>query len=63
MFSKITDNADEYFVTPYHQVRSFEKVGDKDPEVYRFWSIKEIREKIEKQKAMTLDKNGVAPKK
>jgi hypothetical protein len=26
------------------------------PEVYRFFSIKEIREKIEKQKAMTVAK-------
>ena len=45
---KITDNVDALLVTPFHRMTSVEKVGDKDPEVYRFWSIKEIRETIEK---------------
>lgn len=45
---KITNNLDAFLVTPFHRMTSIEKVGDKDPEVYRFWSIKEIRETIDK---------------
>jgi major membrane immunogen (membrane-anchored lipoprotein) len=56
--AKITTNMDAFVVGPFHQMTSIEKQGDKEPEVYRFYSIKEIREKIEKQKALT-----VAPKK
>ena len=55
--AKITNNLDAFMVTPYHRMTSIEKVGDKDPEVYRFWSIKEIRETIEKLKAMTVSKD------
>ena len=55
--AKITNNQDAFFVSPYHRMTSIEKMGDKDPEVYRFWSIKEIRETIEKLKAMTVAKN------
>jgi len=52
--AKITDNTNAIVVAPFHQMTSLEKDGNKDPEVYRFYSIKEIREKIEKQKAMTI---------
>ncbi len=52
--AKITDNTKAIIVAPFHQMTFLEKDGDKDPEVYRFYSIKEIREKIEKQKAMTV---------
>ncbi len=55
--AKITNNLDAFMVTPYHRMTSIEKIGDKDPEVYRFWSIKEIRETIEKLKAMTVSKD------
>lgn len=43
---KITNNANAFIVAPYHKMSSIEKEGDKDPEVYRFWSIKEIRQTI-----------------
>ncbi len=55
--AKITNNLDAFMVTPYHRMTSIEKVGDKDPEVYRFWSIKEVRETLEKLKAMTVSKD------
>jgi archaellum component FlaF (FlaF/FlaG flagellin family) len=45
---KITNNVDAFLVTPFHRMTSIEKNGDKNPEVYRFWSIKEIRETINK---------------
>ncbi|HEY1018434.1 MAG TPA: hypothetical protein VGE25_05520 [Sediminibacterium sp.] len=54
---KITDNTEALVVGPYHRMRSAEKVDGKDPEVYRFYSIKEIREIIGKLQALT-----VAPK-
>lgn len=51
---RITDNLEAIVVTPYHQMRSIEKSGDKDPEVYRFYSIKEMRENIAKLQALTI---------
>lgn len=51
--TRITANIDAFIVAPYHQMTSVEKVGDKDPEVYRFYSIKEIRQTIEKLKTLT----------
>jgi archaellum component FlaF (FlaF/FlaG flagellin family) len=53
---KITDNINATIIPPYHQMTTLEKDGDKMPEAYRFYSIKEIREKIAKQKAMTVAK-------
>lgn len=50
---KITDNLDAFIVGPYHQMRSAEKVDGKEPEVYRFYSIREIRETISKLEALT----------
>ena len=50
---KITDNEDAFIVGPYHRMTSIEKVGDKDPEVYRFYSIKEVRETIDKLEKLT----------
>ncbi len=46
--AKITDNTNAHIVGPYHQMTSAEKVNGKDPEVYRFYSIKEIREMVAK---------------
>ena len=43
---KVSDNLDAYIVGPFHQVTSIEKVEGKEPEVYRFYSVKEIRETI-----------------
>lgn len=54
---KITDNKDAEVVGPFHRMRSAEKVDGKDPEIYRFYSIKEIREMIVRLEALT-----VAPK-
>ena len=51
--AKITTNTDAKVVGPYHRVTSVEKVGDKDPEVYRFYSIKEVRETIGKLEKLT----------
>jgi len=51
---KITENAAAEVVGPYHQMRSAEKIDGKDPEIYRFYSIKEIREMITKLQALTV---------
>jgi archaellum component FlaF (FlaF/FlaG flagellin family) len=51
---KISDNTKAMVVGPYHRIRSAEKVDGKDPEVYRFYSIKEIRENIAKMVALTV---------
>lgn len=50
---KITDNTVALVVGPYHRMRSAEKVDGKDPEVYRFYSIKEVREMIMKLQVLT----------
>lgn len=50
---KITDNLDAFIVGPYHRMTSVEAKEGKTPEVYRFYSIKEVREKIDKLDAMT----------
>ncbi len=55
--TKISENNTAQVVGPYHQMRSAEMVDGKEPEVYRFYSIKEIREMIVKLQALT-----VAPK-
>lgn len=50
----ITANPQAQVVGPYHQMRSAERIDGKDPEIYRFYSIKEIRETIMKLKALTI---------
>ncbi len=45
---KISSNTDIIIVGPYHKIASVEQKGNKEPEVYRFYSIKEVREMIEK---------------
>lgn len=52
--AKITGNKDALIVGPYHQMRSAEKIDGKDPEVYRFYSIKEIRNMIGRLQALTV---------
>lgn len=49
----ITDNFDAIIVGPFHKMRSAESKDGKAPEVYRFYSIKEIRETIAKLEGMT----------
>jgi hypothetical protein len=51
--AKVTDNEDAFIVGPYHRMTSIAKEGDKDPEVYRFYSIKEVRETIGKLEKLT----------
>lgn len=51
---KISDNKQAIIVGPYHQMRSAEMVNGKEPEIYRFYSIKEIREMIQKLEALTV---------
>jgi hypothetical protein len=53
---KISDNLDAVVVGPFHRMTSLEKVDGKLPEVYRFYSIQEIRETIEKLTALTKSK-------
>jgi len=50
---KISDNISADVIGPYHRMRSAEKVDGKDPEIYRFYSIKEIREMISKYEVLT----------
>ncbi len=50
---KISDNIDATIIAPYHQMTSIEKTGDKEPEVYRFYSVKEVRETIAKLKVLS----------
>lgn len=45
---KISDNLNSIVVGPYHKMTSAETIDGKVPEVYRFYSIKEIRETITK---------------
>jgi archaellum component FlaF (FlaF/FlaG flagellin family) len=53
---RISDNIQSIVVGPYHQMTSAEKVDGKDPEVYRFYSIKEVRVMIEKLVVLTTPK-------
>lgn len=43
---KVTDNTDAFIVGPFHKMTSIAKQGDKEPEVYRFYMVSEIRETI-----------------
>lgn len=50
---KISDDINAQVVGPYHRMRSAEKIDGKIPEIYRFYSIKEIREMIVKLEGLT----------
>jgi hypothetical protein len=50
---KLPANTDAFVVPPFHQMTSIEKVGDKDPEVYRYYTVNEIREQLAKLKALS----------
>jgi hypothetical protein len=50
---KITNNLDAFLVTPFHQMTSIEKTDNKEPEVYRFYSVKEVRETIQRLKVLS----------
>ncbi|MGN6618246.1 MAG: membrane lipoprotein lipid attachment site-containing protein [Ilyomonas sp.] len=51
---KITDNVDATIIGPYHQITSIQQEGDKKPEVYRFYPIKDARETLDKLKSFTV---------
>jgi hypothetical protein len=46
--AKISSNTDATVIGPYHRMTSMEQQGNKEPEVYRFYSVKEVRETIDK---------------
>jgi len=50
---KITDNLEAIIVGPFHQMTTAERVDGKEPEVYRFYSIREIRETVTKLEGFT----------
>ncbi len=50
---KVTDNLDAFIVGPFHRMTSIEATPGKEPEVYRFFSIKEVRETIDKLVLLT----------
>lgn len=52
--AKITSNTNAEIVGPYHRMTSIAKVGDEEPEVYRFYSISEVRETIGKLEKLTV---------
>jgi hypothetical protein len=52
--TKFTNNLEAQVVGPFHKMTSAEMVDGKMPEVYRFYSIKEIRETIAKLTVLTL---------
>lgn len=52
--TRITGNTDAMIVGPYHRMRSAERVDGKDPEVYRFYSIKEVRETLAQWRSLTI---------
>jgi hypothetical protein len=49
----LTNNYDAIIVGPFHRMTSAEEKDGKAPEVYRFYSIKEVRETIAKLEGMT----------
>ena len=51
--AKITTNTEATIVGPYHRMTSIAKEGDKEPEVYRFYSITEVREMVDKLMKLT----------
>ena len=50
---KITNNTDAFVVGPFHKMTSIQKQGDREPEVYRFYMVSEIRETIDHLKSLT----------
>jgi hypothetical protein len=54
--ARISGNVKAEVVGPYHQMRSAEKKDGEEPEIYRFYSTKEIRETIAKLQALTVSK-------
>lgn len=51
---KVTDNTDATIVGPFHNITSVQQQGNKEPEVYRFYMVSEIRETIDHLKSLTV---------
>ena len=51
--AKFTSNTDAAVVGPYHRLTTIQQQGSEAPEVYRFYSIREVRETIDKLKKLT----------
>ncbi len=51
---EITDNKDAILVGPFNSMTTLEQTGDKAPEVYKFYTSKDIRETLEKLQKMTI---------
>ena len=51
---KITDNPDATLVGPFNSLTSLEQTSDKAPEVYKFYTSKDIRENMDRLQKMTI---------
>jgi hypothetical protein len=56
--ARFTENTNATVVGPYHRLTTIEQKGSKAPEVYRFYSIHEVRETIDKLKKLTGETPG-----
>lgn len=50
---KITSNANAIVVEPYHKVTALEVKEGEKPEVYKFYTMNELREKVERMISLT----------
>lgn len=61
--TKITDNVDATIIAPYHTISGIPAATDgKVPEVYRFFTINELRETINNLQKLTVAKDSTAKK-
>ncbi len=51
---KITDNLDATLVGPFNSLTTLEQTGDKAPEVYKFYTSKDVRENMARLQKMTI---------
>ncbi len=51
---KITDNLDATMVGPFNSLTTLEQTGDKAPEVYKFYTSKDVRETMDRLQKMTI---------
>jgi len=51
---KITDNLDATLVGPFNSLTTLEQNGDKTPEVYKFYTSKDVRENLGRLQKMTV---------
>ena len=51
---KITDNLEATLVGPFNSMTTLEQTGDKVPEVYKFYTTKDVRENLDRLQKMTI---------